>query len=296
MLCSFKLQQILAEKEDTHFCGCNIPRPLSSPKVNKVILHIHGGGFISMSSYSHQSYTRIWANELNIPIFSVDYRKAPQYPFPAGLDDVWQVYTWIVNHAEQHLGIIPKKIILVGDSAGGNLILAVTLKAIMMNFPLPCGLLAYYPALDLTRERFTESLLLSLEDPILSHTYLKICLDSYLKDTKCDPRTHPLISPLNASDELLERMPPIRLFTGTVDPLHDDTLRFADRLLENGVDTKLFIYPGIYHGSLSFAVKGGVKACRQSVNDGIEMFKELFDLEPKHNTSPTLGAIAASLI
>jgi len=54
-----------------------------------IVLHVHGGGFVAMSSGSHQSYTRVWANDLGIPVFSVDYRLAPQYPFPAALNDVW---------------------------------------------------------------------------------------------------------------------------------------------------------------------------------------------------------------
>lgn len=59
-----------------------------------VIYHIHGGGFISMSSYIHQTYTRIWANNLKVPIISVDYGKAPQHPFPQGLYDCFQGYMW----------------------------------------------------------------------------------------------------------------------------------------------------------------------------------------------------------
>ena len=84
-----------------------------------------------MSSGSHQTYTRIWANELEgVPIFSVDYRLAPGHAFPAAINDVWQVYYWICEHAETFLGIKPEKIILVGDSAGGNLVAALTLLSI----------------------------------------------------------------------------------------------------------------------------------------------------------------------
>ena len=95
----------------------------------KLIIHVHGGGFISMSSFSHQLYLRSWANRLSVPVFSIDYRLAPDFPFPAALDDIWQAYTWIVNHAESSLNIIPNKIIVVGDSAGGNLTSALALKA-----------------------------------------------------------------------------------------------------------------------------------------------------------------------
>jgi hormone-sensitive lipase len=61
----------------------------NKPRHNSLIIHVHGGGFVSMSSGSHQSYSRLWSNELNIPIFSIDYRLAPKDKFPAALNDVW---------------------------------------------------------------------------------------------------------------------------------------------------------------------------------------------------------------
>ena len=146
-----------------------------------------------MSSGSHQSYTRVWANETGVPVFSVDYRLAPANAFPAALNDVWQVYYWIVENAEAFLGIKPEKIILVGDSAGGNLVAAITLMAIKRNYRMPDGLIMCYPALSLCKELFTPSLLLSVDDPILPYPFLKMCIDSYVGDfsdqPQCNPRT-----------------------------------------------------------------------------------------------------------
>ena len=133
-------------------------------QANALIIHVHGGGFVSMSSGSHQTYTRIWANELNVPIFSVDYRLAPQDQFPAALNDVWQTYYWLVLNAESRLGIKPDKIILVGDSAGGNLISAVAIMAIERGFRKPDGLILCYPAMSLSKLRFTPSILLAVDD------------------------------------------------------------------------------------------------------------------------------------
>ena len=90
-------------------------------KVDAIMIHIHGGGFIAMSSSSHQSYTRKWANEIGIPIFSIDYRLSPENAYPAALNDVWQAYYWLVNNITTYFGIKPEKIIVSGDSAGGNL-------------------------------------------------------------------------------------------------------------------------------------------------------------------------------
>lgn len=71
-----------------------------------IIIHIHGGGFISTSSRNHEIYTRKWANSLKLPIFAIDYRLAPEHPYPAALDDCWQAYNWIINYAYDFFGLI----------------------------------------------------------------------------------------------------------------------------------------------------------------------------------------------
>ena len=88
----------------------------------KIIIQIHGGGFVAMSSRTHQTYTRKWVNNLKVPMFCIDYRKAPEFPYPNALDDCWQAYNWIINYVRVFFNVDPKRIVLVGDSAGGNLI------------------------------------------------------------------------------------------------------------------------------------------------------------------------------
>ena len=112
---------------------------------DSLIIHIHGGGFIAMSASSHENYTRKWAEKLQVPIFSIDYRLAPDYPYPNALDDVYQAYMWIVKYTEQTLNMNVKNIILTGDSAGGNLATALTYLLILQNKPLPTALFLTYP-------------------------------------------------------------------------------------------------------------------------------------------------------
>jgi hypothetical protein len=69
--------------------------------MNQIIFHIHGGGFVSQSSFVHQMYIRKWAKTLGVPIFSVDYRKAPAHPYPSGLDDCFQTYMWLLHYLDQ---------------------------------------------------------------------------------------------------------------------------------------------------------------------------------------------------
>ena len=96
------------------------------PNFETIMVHIHGGGFVALSSFSMQSYTRKWAIALNIPIFSIDYRLSPQSAFPDALDDCWYAYQFLVKEAFKYMNVRPKKIIIAGDSAGGNLTLTLT--------------------------------------------------------------------------------------------------------------------------------------------------------------------------
>ena len=80
------------------------PDPEMEKELSEVIIHVHGGGFVSMSPDSHQNYTRRWANSTRRPVFSIDYRLAPENPFPAALDDCWQFYNWLLLYGEIILG------------------------------------------------------------------------------------------------------------------------------------------------------------------------------------------------
>jgi hormone-sensitive lipase len=110
-------------------------------------MHIHGGGFIALSPTTHESYLRKWSNELKIPLMSVDYSKAPEYPYPKALDDVYQSYMWNIKYAQEVLNIKLDNIILVGDSAGGNLALALAYLLITLNKPHPSSLFLVYPGI-----------------------------------------------------------------------------------------------------------------------------------------------------
>lgn len=103
-----------------------------------------------MSSGSHQNYSRIWANDTGVPVFSIDYRLSPQWQFPSALNDIWQVYHFLIERGAQEFGFNnsgqpPKKIVVVGDSAGGNLAAAITVLCITRNYRVPDGIILAYP-------------------------------------------------------------------------------------------------------------------------------------------------------
>lgn len=141
-------------------------------------MHIHGGGFFALSSRSAQIYTRKWAIELGVPIFSVDYRMPDEHYFPTAPNDCYRVYEFLIKSIHKYLNINPKKIVIAGDSAGGNLCFATTavIMRMMKELPLPHGILSIYPANDLQR-KFSPSKIYSFTDPVLSPNMLLLCLN-----------------------------------------------------------------------------------------------------------------------
>ncbi|EGR28225.1 hypothetical protein IMG5_181540 [Ichthyophthirius multifiliis] len=251
---------------------------LKTQNFNQIIIHVHGGGFVAMGTRSHQVYSRKWANLLNYPIFSIDYKKAPQNPYPEGLNDIWQAYNWILNNVSTFFNIQPQKIVFVGDSAGGNLIISLTLLCIKFGVRTPDGIVPIYPALNCSINFFTPSYLLSLDDQILPHMFLKMCINSYIKnDSGLDASQDQYISPILASEDFLKRFPKVRLSFGLCDPLNNDAFRFVEKLIQNGVDVKAIAYNDMPHGYLNYDVPGGMKYAAICVEDAAIFMKEILN-------------------
>jgi len=142
-----------------------------------LLFHCHGGGFVSQSSKSHEIYLRGWAKDLQCPILSIDYSLSPDAPYPEALNECFYVYNWAIKNCRT-LGWTSERICLVGDSAGGNLIVALTLKLIEGDLRLPDGIVAAYPPLRVQYAP-TPSRMLALMDPLLPLGILKVCLRAY---------------------------------------------------------------------------------------------------------------------
>lgn len=204
-----------------------------------IILHFHGGGWVSGSPSSHEMYLREWAAITNAMVFSVDYSKSPESKYPKALNECYYVYKKLVEG--KMMDIQPRKIIVTGDSAGGNLAMAVTLKAIMNNIRIPDGLILAYPPLDITKST-TPSRVFFANDVLLPYYFLEVCLEAYLNETD-DPKNDPLISPIYASDDLLKKLPDDVVFMcAGFDPLLDDSTRFIRRLDSLGKKYKHFVF------------------------------------------------------
>ncbi|CAI2359980.1 unnamed protein product [Moneuplotes crassus] len=212
-----------------------------------VILYIHGGGFIAGSSEFSQFYTINYAKETGYPVFSLDYRLAPEHKFPCALNDCWQAYLWIVKYAKKYLKITYDKIILMGDSVGGNLCIGVTALSIIKHCKIPDGLNLIYPILSFSKVSFAPSALLTLDDLMLSCVFLNTCGDFYAgNDLKKDPPF--LLSVNKLPDKTLRRFPPCRFVLAGQDPCRDECLRFILRLRKQQVDVKCTEFTDLING------------------------------------------------
>ena len=155
-----------------------------------------------------------------MPVFSVDYRLAPRNPYPDPVNDCYQAYVWIMTQAEEQLGMKIKHVILAGDSAGGHLALSVNLLAILRGFRRPDGLLIHYPVCHTDINRFYPSMLMSVDDIMLSLPFRKIFLGCFLR-AGGNPDKSPICSPLLAPLALLRLLPPMRIFACEIDSLRD---------------------------------------------------------------------------
>lgn len=148
------------------------------PASKGLLLHCHGGGFVSQTPDSHEIYLRDWAKDLDVPILTIDYSLSPEAPFPRALEEVLHVYAWALVNREK-LGWTGENICVAGDSAGGNLVLALCLKTIELNIRCPSGVFAAYTPVMLSMAP-SPSRILCAVDPLLPLGFMLTCLHAYI--------------------------------------------------------------------------------------------------------------------
>lgn len=202
---------------------------------DRALLYFHGGAWYMGSAQTHRAFVSRLAYASGTKALSINYRLAPEHPFPAGLEDCIAAYEWLLQN-----GIAADKIVVAGDSAGGNLTLALLIALREAGKPLPAGAVALSPATDLafTGESVTTRRHL---DPFFSNAVPRTIVEDYITDH--DP-CHPLISPLYAD---LHGLPPLLLHVGEHEILLDDAVRFSNRAVAAGVDSKTVVWPEMFH-------------------------------------------------
>lgn len=154
------------------------------PKSKEILFHCHGGGFIAQSSRSHLVYLLEWAVNLNVPIISIDYSLAPEFPFPRAANEIFYAYCWALQNCHL-LGSTCERIVLCGDSAGANLCLSTLVKSISMDIRKPDGIfIAYCPILVSFDP--SPSRLLCLQDPLIPFGFMIRCLKAYIMQNEAE--------------------------------------------------------------------------------------------------------------
>ena len=156
-------------------------KPNQYGKASGLIIHFHGGGFVAQSSKSHELYLRSWSEHLNVPILSVDYSLAPEARYPRPMEEGVFAYTWALMNLHK-LGTTGERIIIAGDSAGGNISLTSSLKLVSLGIRPPDSICVAYPATHIEVVP-SPSRLLSMLDPMLPFGILISCLCAYTGET-----------------------------------------------------------------------------------------------------------------
>lgn len=201
------------------------------------LLYIHGGGFVSGSGAFYLAMTAHIAKAAKCAVLLVDYRLAPEHPFPDGLDDCVAAHEWMRANGPNGPSQATATFI-AGDSAGGNLTLATLLALKERKLPMPEAVASISPVTDLTLE--SESLK-SVHDPIISAKTMPIFREHYLG--KRDPK-NPLASPVFGD---YRGLPPILIQAGEHEMLRDDAVRVAKKARADGARVRLEIWPGMFH-------------------------------------------------
>jgi acetyl esterase len=204
-----------------------------------LLVYFHGGGWCRGSLNTHDALCRRLAKESNCIIVSVDYRLAPEHPFPAGVEDAEAVYAWCHQNAAA-LGALPDQIAVGGDSAGGTISASLTSSLVESNSILPKFQVLIYPSLDLTFKQ--ESVKLYGDGLFLTKGALDHYANMYVKNRNFkDWRVSPLFY------KKFDKLPPVVILTADCDPLRDDGMKYGEKLIRAGGQVSEKNIPGLIH-------------------------------------------------
>jgi len=207
-----------------------------------VVLYLHGGGYAMGSINTHRALMARIAVASKTKVLGIEYRLAPEHPFPCAIDDAFAAYKWLLQK-----GIDSSKIVIAGDSAGGGLTVALLIRIKDENAPKPSAAVCLSPWLDLASTGET-AITLANEDPMIDLESVKHFALFYAPQEKLQ---HPWVSPLYAD---LKELPPIYIQVSTSEILLDDTRRFFEKALAAGVDIQVDYWDKMVHVWQAFGV------------------------------------------
>lgn len=202
-------------------------------QLDKVLLYLHGGGFVFGLTPPHLKMAAWLAKKMAVRVLMVNYRLAPDYPYPAPLEDCVTAYTWLL-----HQGYPADSMVIAGDSAGGNLTITTMMKLRDDGLPLPAAAACLSPVTDFSEKDGNNP---ARRDPLLPPKAVKFYTDSYVGD---NDRRDPLISPVLGN---LTELPPLLVHVGEEEILREDAVLLVERAKACGVDAHLEVYPRMWH-------------------------------------------------
>ncbi|MFX1575439.1 MAG: alpha/beta hydrolase [Promethearchaeota archaeon] len=228
-----------------------------------VFYHLFGGGYIMGTLESRRWIPYHISRNTHLRCLNIEYRLAPEYPFPAALEDSIESYKWLISK-----GFDPKKIIIGGESAGGGLAIATLMKLKELKIKLPAAGVLMSPWADLTGNG--DSIIRNQKfEPLIKDGIMNMA-KSYAQKESLD---NPLISPVFAD---LKGLPPLLIQAGSIEALVDDSITLAERAKTAGVEVKLEVYENMTHVFQNFVEElSESRKAFESVNDFIQKFISL---------------------
>lgn len=211
-----------------------------------------------------------WVEDLGLVLVTIEYRLAPEYPYPTPFNDCYDSLLWLAENASS-LGVDPDRILLAGASAGGGLAAAVALAARDRNGPQPLGLLLDYPMLD---DRAVSASIHEFDgvgvwDRVSNETGWA----AYLGESVATPNVSPYAAPARA--ETLAGLPPVFLSVGSAEIFRDEVIDFAERIWKSGGNAQLHVWPGAFHACDIFAPYTGIS--RQMIGARYAWLEHILD-------------------
>lgn len=245
------------------------PLALSGPR--PIVFYIHGGGWVIGSSRSHRAFCELIADEAQCTVFSIDYRRAPEHPYPAAIQDVEKAYEWLMEQREMW-GWQEQPVVVVGDSAGGNLATILCRRRRDRKEPLPTAQLLLYPVTDFAQNT------LSYQKYAHGFMLTRQLVDWFFKHYQAAGQyEHHDVSPLRC--ENLRGLPPTFIALAGCDVLLDEGRAYARRLKDAAVPVHVRVFPNMIHGFVNLLV---LPEARTAALECIHFLQDLFQ---KHQPS-----------
>lgn len=275
------------EQNVNHQVPVRIYRPKNIPSPLPVMLFFHWGGFMLGNLETEHARCVMIARDADCIVVSVDYRLAPEHRFPAGVEDCYAALLWVTEHASA-LDIDSTRIAVGGTSAGGGLAAALCLMSRDRGGP---GITFQFMGFPVTDHRMTtRSVRAFTNTPNWTYDATVNMWACYLGEKSTDPIS-PYAAPLTATD--LSQLPPAYIWTAEFDPLRDEGIQYATKLMSHGIPVELHNYAGTFHG---FDQTPGVQIAIRSQLEQVAVIRAAFGRSAEPTTSEQKTALSHTMI